>query len=1641
MSQSPTFTRPLDGSEALSHPPPAPRLSDSPAGDGAWIAHSLSYLRAELAAATDPLRQARLLADVADLEELTGDQPSAARDYLAAYNAAPAFREPLEGLVRLLERRRSLKNLGKLIDALLRAAVTPDERVRALVMKAWHEADVNGDVAGAKETLRAATTGEGVDGASSGELATAWLFFEVLAGRLGDGVARQEALAARTRFAADPSWHALLLVDCARLAVAADDAGTALAQLEQARATESEATWTATLLVEEILRNHPGIPETEEVRARAFARVEALEAVATMVQDSLVDPARGDALGVPHWVRQPARAVDAWMRSADGWRTAGQPDRAAANLERAAAIVASAEPFTSAGVDWQLAHAAIANARIRIAESTGATAAAADLAERRLMTESDPGLSSALAMRVAEHAVAVRDEGRASAALARAIAADPGCLPARVMQLDMLAEGGEPDAFAAQLESFGDSLATDEARGRVFLLAAYVWAVQARDVSGAKGALSQAAMFGVAPSTAARLGRAMAGVLGDSAWYEEGTKRLIAGGSAEEDLTSLYVELLRARTARGDADAAAAALREMAAAPRTAWLAHAVEAFSPPRSAEPPATEDAVRATAERALTSLTQLAALESDPDLARGLAIVAAMRAHSGGDTTAALTRLAELAQRDPGDPIVGAYLADLARAAGDHPGAARVASDLAASTQDPELAGAMRLEAALELWRAGDRGRAIEEIEAAEASSPEAARVLLAWACWGHGADSRAGRRRALDLADGGQMEAGPLALDRFAAEVGGDDLAAAEQALGVLGAGDDTALAIAGALARLAWSPGAGNAGAVGRDLELLTAAGPRAAALAASEGYRLAREAGDVGGAARAARHWFDRSGEATAAFEWLVAATSMAAPEEEEAALLALASSLSPDAREARESLQASAALIAARLRPGVPTPLVVGDSPAVRLTNLDLAPPGCDPRRRATSLSELDAALGPDAQDDASSLSGWSWLAGGDYATASAVFDEATRLRPTDLAAWEGLRACAEQLGDASTRARAAGELGARCHDTERGAAFWEESALLLLDLGDAVGAEKALEASFARDPGRSVAFDKLFRRVRERKDNDKLLAIVARRLDATDDPAEIQKLFWEQARVLREKGDQDGALAALEHVTMLDPDHVGALALLGEINIRRGNFEDAAVSLGRLAMLDAAPPKNRVTAGVAAVDLYENKLGKPEAALELLVALHRAGLSTLPVRERLARAAARTGAWTEATGILEVLMVERPDPKARIDAARLAMAIHRDRLGNAQGAAAAIVKLLEEEPADPEALDLLLATRHAEGPRLRLLRAARTALVQKLAQAPADPGALRQLVQIAAALGDDGLHQAALGAVVALGVGDARSEAVFSQLAARKERTPQIAVSSSILRAILAPGDEGPVADLFAVLGPTLAEALGPNLQSCGVGRRDKVDPRSGLGVRNEIAAWAGALGVHEFDLYVGGKDPLSVQGISGEPPALVVGSGINSPLSPQARARVARELLGIIRGTTAVRTRDETAVAAIVVAACKLAEVRVEHPAYAVLAEIERLLGKAIARKTRKALPEICSSLVARRADARAWSKRALASQDRMGLVASGDAAVVLGDVLGVPPDRIGSAAASDPRAEEILRFLLSDAYLELRRSLGLDRGGPL
>jgi tetratricopeptide (TPR) repeat protein len=668
--------------------------------------------------------------------------------------------------------------------------------------------------------------------------------------------------------------------------------------------------------------------------------------------------------------------------------------------------------------------------------------------------------------------------------------------------------------------------------------------------------------------------------------------------------------------------------------------------------------------------------------------------------------------------------------------------------------------------------------------------------------------------------------------------------------------------------------------------------------------------------------------------------------------------------------------------------------------------------------------------------LAGWNQLAELDVAGALASFRTVSEQYPEETIGWEGLRAAAEQAKDHATFAEACAALGDAVSDPARGAELWEEAATILLDrLGDEERGEFALSRAVARDIRRFSSFDRLFRRVRGRRDAERLLELIAERLEVTEDSEEIAKLFWERARVLRESGDRQGALAALENVTFLEPDHVGALALSGEIYIKNGQLAEAAENLGRLAALSEAPAKQRLMSGVAAVDLYENKLGDIDKAFEVLLGLYRSGLSTLPVRERLARVAAKASAWHEATQALEHLMTERESREGRIEAARLALAIYRDRLDDAHGATAAAEKLLTEAPDDGEALDLVLTGAVPMPAATRLLTRGRDALMSALLNNPLDAERVDRLARIAANLEDAPLRQAALGVLVALGEGSHEIDHELSILDRRVAHIPQIAIDERSLPELCDEEERGPLGDLMRELAPTFAAALGPNLAALGVTKKDRVDPRAGLPLRNEIAAWAGALGVGDFELFIGGREAHGVYAVATELPAIVLGPVVSAPLSAAHRQAVARELFALKRGTTILRHRDINDVSALFVAACRVAGLNPPSPEYAMLGEFQRLLGKEMSRRTRKLLPELGTRALSARQDPATWARAAVASLDRMASIAAGDVSWVL---CGGSPEgrgRLATSRETEVRARRVFQFVLSPTYLTLREKLGM------
>ncbi|MCC6666423.1 MAG: hypothetical protein IT375_21905 [Polyangiaceae bacterium] len=1547
----------------------------------------LTRLRAEHDEAESDVTRAILMHEIAVLEERAGDSSAAARDQLDAVNSEPEFHEPLERLIQLIQKSGSSKNLGKLLERSAQVAEGAEERVRALLEHAAHVADVEVSPDAARTVLEEAAEERPDD-------AAVYLALEVLAGKTGDGELRARSLGSRAEHCQHPAWRSLLLIDAAEMALADGDTDGALERIERAIQQKGEATFTALVALETVGRR----AERFDVVARA------LEAQAALLLRGASDADTADALGVPRHARTAAHAADAWLRAADAHRRRGEVGDAAALLDQALSRVEN-EP-------------ALTHARLITAEVTGDTQKSAELAKVALAAGAKGGVAAALWLRVAEASASEGDRPTALDAVRHALTEDPACIPARVLELDLLDAGEDPQGLAASLEAAAELMGSDGAKARYFLLAADTWARLAGEVAGAKAALSQAGMYGAAPLTIARVARMLAALVGDGAWFEESTRRLLMANAGDDESTLAWFELARLRLLRGEAEQAKAALSSLCESEKGRWLGAVLRAYALPLVSS---------STSGDAEAALALLATQAADPATSSALRMAMTVRALFGGRTGDAQDQLAALHAENPANVAVTAALAALARKNGQPVRAAEALWSAGADADDAELGASFDLEAGMLFWQGGERARAVEAFSRAAERSPSSGGPILGWALRAAEPDSIDARRRA--LAANEDSASGALALERFGVELAtGGDAGTAREALDLVSAAEEQPLRDAGLLARVLTAP----TDELGDVLDALSAFGGSAEAVASATAHvaELERPAADAARRVETAARWAESEPDIAAALEWLSAALLANDLPAEVEARRAIADRL-PSGPGAL--MRASAALVSL-VGGNDGEPLLEDDSECARLANLELAPPGCDPRRRVRALSGVEAAFGEDNAALVRALAGWNFILAGDADAALEAFRAVTETYPEEVIGWEGLRVTADLMGDRGTVAEASAALGDAVHDDARGAELWEECAFILIDeLGDEARGEFALSRAVARDIGRAKAFDKLFRLVRTRKDGARLLELIALRLEVAEDPEEIAKLYWERARVLREAGDREGALTALENVTLLEPDHVGALALAGEIYLTSGKLPEAAEKLARLSTLSEAPTKQRLMSGVAAVDIYENKLGEAGKARDILDGLYRAGLSTLPVRERLARAAAKTESWQKATEVLEQLMTERDTKDGRVEAARLAMVIHRDRLDDPSGAQKAVTQLLAEVPDDGEALDLVLsgAVREVEA---QLLRAGQSALVAGLLREPLDSERVDRLARVAAYLDNAPLRQAALGALVALGEGSPEVDRELAVLDQRVARVPQIAIDPRALPDLCDAADGGPISDLMLAMATTFADALGPNLSTFGVGKKERVDPRSGLPVRNEVAAWVGALGVGDFELYVGGPDDQGVFGVATEVPALVLGRGIQAPLTPLHRQAVARELFALKRGTTLLRHRDPSDVAALIVATCTVGGYEMPSPQYAMLGEFTRVLTKEISRKVKKVLPELAARAAGSGQDPLTWVRAAIASLDRLAAIAAGDVSWVLSGG-GQPRGQLGASMEAQERTARVLSFVLSPTYLVLREQLGM------
>jgi hypothetical protein len=371
------------------------------------------------------------------------------------------------------------------------------------------------------------------------------------------------------------------------------------------------------------------------------------------------------------------------------------------------------------------------------------------------------------------------------------------------------------------------------------------------------------------------------------------------------------------------------------------------------------------------------------------------------------------------------------------------------------------------------------------------------------------------------------------------------------------------------------------------------------------------------------------------------------------------------------------------------------------------------------------------------------------------------------------------------------------------------------------------------------------------------------------------------------------------------------------------------------------------------------------------------------------------------------------------------------RDQVEDLPRARAAYERTLE---ADPLALEPLreLAALTDGATRSEALERAIAAV--RATVAAGDPQSLRVLATQADLAGDEGLAFSATGALEALGA--ARDDERRRYLAERGRRVAQSLRAARGLyddewrTRLEAPGLRGPLLEAWGAVAESAARMAEVDPAQLGFTRSDRVAWKAIGKSAPAVEACARIFGLGELDVHITGGRSGYARAVALETPMVLLSADVARGESLEARTQLGRVLASARLRSGAVEEVALADAALLLAAGLKAAGVEPSkvpavlphvHGAAARLDEKARAVAKTMSRKDRKTLAALAERL-ALAADLEAWLEALRKTLRRAALLVGGDVPLALGSTRG-------------PEAADLIGFAVGEAYLHLRKDLGL------
>lgn len=355
--------------------------------------------------------------------------------------------------------------------------------------------------------------------------------------------------------------------------------------------------------------------------------------------------------------------------------------------------------------------------------------------------------------------------------------------------------------------------------------------------------------------------------------------------------------------------------------------------------------------------------------------------------------------------------------------------------------------------------------------------------------------------------------------------------------------------------------------------------------------------------------------------------------------------------------------------------------------------------------LAHVDAKLGSVAEESSLVSAHQTRLAealeaSGDP-TAIEIYRAALSSEPENIAAVRGLSRIAERSEDPALLEEAAESEAKIGLDGQRAARLLVRSAELRMHLHEDVqGATRVLERALDLFPDHEMAARRLRDLMLASGKLDQLIQNLTHAAQNTKDKQRSAALWIHVAELLADKKlDTAGGIAALLRITREQPNHQQALARLGDLYVRDGQWNLAVETLNKLLALQPGEAEVvRVHLILAAV--YDERLKEPEKAIRALEQVlelepsHRDALKRLldvqlavgktgaavDTAARLVRASPDRDERAEALGRLAKLEESRGKAAEALDAFEQAVA-----LGGANTEAATRMRAFVQKQASP--------------------------------------------------------------------------------------------------------------------------------------------------------------------------------------------------------------------------------------------------------------------------------------------------------------------------------------------------------------------